>query len=102
MSAKKEDILESDSTKLSVEQSVSFMKGVSLIINDRLGLKELVTSIGVDFVKGMQQKYNVRKSDWSTMTVYPEFIHVIKNPDVASIPQKSEAYCQDFQDVTPS
>ena len=38
-SAKKKDILESDSTELSVEQSVSFMKRMSLIFNSGLGSK---------------------------------------------------------------
>ena len=36
------------------------------------------------------------------MTAYPESLHFIENPDVASIPQTSEAYPRNFQDVTPS
>ena len=44
----------------------------------------------------------MRKSDGTIMTAYPESLHFIENPDVASIPQTSEAYCRDCQDVTPS
>ena len=73
-----------------------------LIFNDGLGSKELVTFIGVDFVNGMQQEYNMQKSDGLTITAYPESLHLIENPDVASIPQTTEAYCRDYQDVTPS
>ena len=59
------------------------MKEMPLIFNDGLGSKELLTFIGVDSVNSMQQTYNVRKSDLSTMTAYPDSLHFIENPDVA-------------------
>ena len=89
-SANKKGTLESDSTNISVEQSVSFMKAMSLIFNDGVGSNGLVTFIGVDFVNDMQQKGNIQKSDGPTMTAYPESLHFIENPDVASNPQTPE------------
>ena len=100
-SSKKKDMLESDSTELSIEQTVSFLKGMSLIYNDGLGSKRHVTFIGIDFVNGMQQKWKVQKSDGSTMAAYLA-LHFIENPGVALISQTSAAYYRDCQDVTPS
>ena len=73
---------------------VPFLKGMKLLFNDISDARSIVTFIGIEFLDG-QQTCKVRNSDGSIMISYPESLHFIENPDIASIPQTSEDYCQE-------
>ena len=70
----------------------TLLKGMKLLFNDGSGARSIVTFVGIEFLDG-QQTCKVRNSDGSIMISYPESLHFIENPDIASIPQTSEDYC---------
>ena len=97
---KKKKILQSDVPKAPPESTLSFPKGLVLLYCNGSGSRELVTFDGIDFVDDMQLKCKVKKKDGSIMTVDPESLNFIENPDVASIPQISAAYCRDCENIS--
>ncbi len=58
--------------------------------------------VGADFVDNMQIKCKIKLSDDRTILVDPEMLNFIENPDIASIPQTSEDYCQEIEHIEPS
>jgi hypothetical protein len=50
----------------------------------------------------MQMKCKILLSDNRTILIDPEMLNFIKNPDISSIPQTSEDYCQEIEHIEPS
>jgi hypothetical protein len=61
-----------------------------------------VTFLGADFVEDMLIKCQIKFSNDSVILVDPETLNFIANPDIASIPQTFEDYCQDCKNIEPS
>jgi hypothetical protein len=93
--------VEGDKIEIGLEDATSFLQGMKLLYNDGSGTKDLVTFLGVDYVEDMQLKCQVQLSDGSKVLVYPEMLNYIENPDIASIPQTSDDYCRDCQNIQP-
>ena len=91
-SKSKDKLEEGEAIDMKARNVISFLKGMTLILNDGDGTKKVVVFDGVDFIDGMQVKCKVTAQDGTTMTVDPEVLHFIENPDIASIPQTSEEY----------
>ncbi len=87
---------------LTITNLISFFDGMKLRYNDGSGTRDVVTFIGVDFVDDMQIRCKIRLSNNSIILVDPETLNFLENPDIASIPQTSEDYCQEIQSVDPS
>jgi hypothetical protein len=81
---------------------ISFFDGMKLRYNDGSGTRDIVTFFGADFVDDMQIKCNIKLLNNSTILVDPETLNFLENPDIASIPQTSEDYCQEIMSVDPS
>jgi hypothetical protein len=75
---------------------------MKLRYNDGNGTRDVVQSLGVDFIDGMQLKCNIRLSNDSTKLVDPETLDFIENPDIAIISQTLEEYCRDAANLKPS
>ena len=91
---------EGDLVDLSSEETISFLDGMKLILNDGSGSKSLVTFVGVESEDGTQRKCKVLKDDGTITLVTQECLHFPENPDIASIPQTSEDYCRDCETVS--
>jgi hypothetical protein len=65
-------------------------------------MQDIVTFVGADFVNDMQIKCKIKLSDDRTILADPEMLNFIENPDIASIPQTSEDYCQEIEHIEPS
>ena len=86
------EVSEGDLLDISVEETITFLEGMKLILNDGSGVKSVVKFIGVEFSGGTRQKCRVLNSDGTTDLVDPEMLHFLENPDIASIPQTSDDY----------
>ena len=91
---------EGDLVDLSSDETISFLDGMKLILNDGSGSKSLVTFVGVESEDGTQRKCKVLKDDGTITLVTQECLHFPENPDIASIPQTSEDYCRDCETVS--
>ena len=69
-----------------------FLKGMKLLFNDGSGVRSIVTFVGIEFLNS-QQTCKVHNSDGLIVISYPESLHFIENPDIASIPQTPEDCC---------
>ena len=78
-----------------------FLKGMKLLFNDGSSARSIVTFVGIEFLDG-QQTCKVRNSDESITISYPESLHFIENPDIASILQTSEDHCRECTKLAPS
>jgi hypothetical protein len=87
---------------LTLTNLILFFDGMRLCYNNGNRTQDVVTFAGADFVEDMQIKCKIRLSNDSTILVDPETLNYLENPDIASIPQTSEAYCQEIQSVNPS
>jgi hypothetical protein len=58
--------------------------------------------LGLISAKNMQIKCQVKLSNNLVILVDPKMLNHIENPDIASIPQTSEEYCQECKNVEPS
>jgi len=81
---------------------VSFFKDMKLKYNDGQGTRDIVTFLGADFGKAMQIKCQIKLSNDSVILVDPESLNFIGNPDIASIPQTSQEYCHECENIEPS
>ncbi len=72
---------------------------MKLNYNNGSGMRDVVTFIGADFVDDMQIRCKIRLSNDSIILVDPKTLNFLENPDIASIPQTSEDYCQEIQSV---
>jgi hypothetical protein len=70
--------------------------------NDGRGTQDIVTVLGADFVEDMQIKYQIKLSNNSVILVDSETLNFMANPNIASILQTSEDYCQDCENIEPS
>jgi hypothetical protein len=75
---------------------------MKLKYNDGQGTRDIVTFLGADFGKAMQIKCQIKLSNDSIILVDPESLNFIKNPDIASIPQTSQDYCRECENIEPS
>jgi hypothetical protein len=57
--------------------------------------------MGANFAENMQLKCEVKMSNDTVILVDPETLSFIENPDIASIPQTSEEYCLEFENIKP-
>ncbi len=87
---------------LTLTNLVSFFKDMKLKYNDGQGTRDIVTFLGADFGKAMQIKCQIKLSNDSIILVDPESLNFIKNPDIASIPQTSQDYCRECENIEPS
>ena len=74
---------------------------MQLLYNDGSGTKEIVQFAGVDYANDMQRLCKIQHQDGSLSTVYPEMLNFIENPDIASIPQTSQQYCRECNNLEP-
>ena len=74
----------------SVNDVISFMKGMKLRYNDGNGIQDIVTFLGVDYVDDMQMVCHIQRSDGTELLAVPQMLNFIENPDIASIPQTNE------------
>jgi hypothetical protein len=81
---------------------VSFLKDMRLKYNNGQGTRDIVTFLGADFGKDVQIKSQIKLSNESVILVGPEFLNFIENPDIASIPQTSQEYCRECENIDPS
>ena len=81
---------------------VSFFKDMKLKYNDGQGTRDIVTFLGADFGKDMQIKRQIKLSNDLVIPVDPESLNFIENPDIASIPQTSQEYCCECENIEPS
>ena len=91
---------EGDLVDLSKEETISFLEGMKLILNDGSGSKSIVKFVGVDSGDGTQRKCKILKDDGTITLVTQECLHFLENPDIAYIPQTSEDYCRDCETVS--
>ena len=73
---------EGDLVDVSKEETISFLKGMKLILNDGSGSKSIVKFVGVDSCDGTQQKCKVLKDDGTITLVTQECLHFFGNPDI--------------------
>ncbi len=87
---------------LTLTNLISFFTGMHLCYNDGRGTQEVVKFLGADFVDDMQIKCTVQLSNDAIILVDPETLNFIENPDVASIPQTSDDYLCESENILPS
>jgi hypothetical protein len=73
-----------------------------LYFADGRGTQDIVKFLGADFGKDMQIKCQVKLSNNLVILVDPETLNFIENPDIASVFQTSEEYCQEYKNIEPS
>ncbi len=81
---------------------VSFFQGMRLCYNDGQRTQDIVTFLGADFIEDMQLKCKIQKSDDLVILVKLETLNFIDNLDIASIPQTSEDYVCQSENIEPS
>ncbi len=86
----------------SVENVISFMKGMKLCYNDGNGIRDIVIFLGMDYVDGMQMVCHIPQSDGTKLLAVPQMLNFIENPDIASIPQTNEEYYDECHYLDPS
>jgi hypothetical protein len=79
---------------------ISFFDGMRLHYNKNR-TQDIVTFVGADFVDDMQIKCKVKLLNNNIILVGPESLNFIANPDIASIPQTSEEYYQELENIEP-
>jgi hypothetical protein len=94
------EVSEGDSLDVSVEETIYFLEGMKLILNDGSGIKSVVNFIGVELSGGTRQKFKVFNNDSTTNLVDPQMLHFLENPDIASVPQASDDYCRECEAVS--
>jgi hypothetical protein len=93
-------VSEGDSLDVSVEETIYFLEGMKLILNDGSGIKSVVNFIGVELSGGTRQKFKVFNNDSTTNLVDPQMLHFLENPGIASVPQASDDYCRECEAVS--
>ena len=86
----------------STEVDPTFPIGSRLLYNGGDGDKDNVIFLGTDFGPNMQHLCKIKCSDGSIDVVYPQMLNFPENPDVAKIPQTSEQYCHECENIEPS
>ena len=56
----------------SVDDIISFMKGMKLRYNDGNGIRDIVTFLGVDYIDDMQMVCHIQRSDGTEQFTVPE------------------------------
>ncbi len=87
---------------LTLMNLILFFTGMHLCYNDGRGTQDVVKLLGADFVDNMQIKCTVQLSNDTVILVDPETLNFIENPDVASIPQTSDDYLCESENISPS
>jgi hypothetical protein len=85
---------------LMLTNMVSFLQGMKLRYNDGLGTRDIVTSLGTDFVEDMRLKCKIKLLDDSIILIDIKTLNFIENPDIASIPETSEDYFREGTIIT--
>ncbi len=85
-----------------IDNAVSFMRGMKLQYNDGNGTQDIITFLGIDYIDDMQNVCMIQCSDDTKMMVAPELLNFIENPDISSIPQSILDYYEECQYLEPS
>jgi hypothetical protein len=85
-----------------VDNVVSFMKGMKLWYNDGNGTREILTFLDIDYIDDMHMVCLIWRSDDTELLVVPEMLNFIENPDIASICQTNEEYYEECHYLDPS
>ena len=91
-----------DNEAVTLTNLVSFFKDINFKYNDGQGTRDIVTFLGADFGKSMQIKCQIKLSNDLVILIDPELLNFIENPDIASIPQTSQEYCLECENIEPS
>jgi hypothetical protein len=75
---------------------------MKLKYNDGQGTRDIVTFLGADFGEVKQIKCQIKLSNDFVILVDPESLNFIENPDFASIPQTSQDYFCECDNIEPS
>ncbi len=86
----------------SVENVISFMKGMKLPYNNGNGIRDIVIFLGMDYINGMQMVCHIQQSDGTKLLAVLQMPNFIENPDIASIPQTNEEYYDECHYLDPS
>jgi CO dehydrogenase/acetyl-CoA synthase epsilon subunit len=86
----------------SVENVISFMKGMKLRYDDGNGIRDIDIFLGIDYVDDMQMVCHIQQSDGTELLAVPQMLNFIENPDIASIPQTNEEYYDKCHYLDPS
>ncbi len=86
----------------SVNDIISFMKGMKHCFNNGNGILDIVTFLGVDYIDDMQMVCHIQQSDGTELLTVLQMLNFIKNPDIASIPQTNEEYYDKCHYLDPS
>ncbi len=87
---------------VSIDNVISFMKGMKLGYNDGNGVWDIVTFLGMDYVDDMQMVCHIQQSDGTKLLAVPPMLNFIENPDIAFIPQTNEEYYDGCNYLDPS
>jgi len=94
------EVSKGDSLDMSIEEIMSFLEEMKLIINDGSRIKSVVKFIGVKFSRDTHQRCRVLNNNGTTHLVDQEMVHFLENLDIASIPQTSDDYCRECETVS--
>jgi hypothetical protein len=85
-----------------VDNDVSFMRGMNFRYNDGNATCDIITFLDIDYVDDMQMVCLILRSDDTDYLVVPEMLNFIENHDIASIPQTNEEYYEQCHYLDPS
>jgi hypothetical protein len=86
----------------SVNDIISFMKGMKLHYNNGNGICDIVTFLGIDYIDDMQMVCHIQQSDGTELLTVPQMPNFIENPDIASIPPSNKEYYDECHYLDPS
>ena len=73
---------------------------MELILNDGSGGESLVKFKELTDASNNGSQCKVATKDGKELTVPSDYLHYVENPDIASIPQVSEDYCRECNNIT--
>jgi hypothetical protein len=85
-----------------VDNVVSFMRGMKPQYNDSNGTHDIVTFLDIDYVDDMQMVCLIQQSDDTELLVVLEMLNFIENPDIASILQTNKEFHEECHYLDPS
>jgi hypothetical protein len=87
---------------ISIDNVISFMKGIKLQYNNDNGIQDIVTFLGMDYVDDIQMVCHIQWLDRSKLLAVPQILNFIEIPDIASIPQTNKEYYDECHYLDPS
>jgi hypothetical protein len=87
---------------ISIEDVISFMKGMKLRYNNANGIRDIVIFLEIDYIDDMRMACHIQQSDGTEFLAVPQMLIFIENPDIASIPQANKEYYDKCHYLDPS